>query len=57
MTAGQAHQWLLDHNLSYCLSSVIKNLTVLRKARLLSNGTDEFGSGYGLPEWSADAED
>jgi hypothetical protein len=57
MTAGQAHQWLQDHEIDYCHNSVVKNLSDLRKVRLLTNCTDGFGTGYGLPEWSRIAAD
>jgi hypothetical protein len=52
MTAGQVHQWLQDHGKDYTPSSVIKSLTELRGVGQLDNGTDEYGKGYGLPEWS-----
>lgn len=57
MTAGRAQQWLLDRGKEYSASTVEKCLHELKLSGRLDNTKDARGRGYGLTEWSVDADD
>jgi len=52
MTGSQAIQWMRDHDKPYSDSTVLKTLTIMAKeTHELSNASDRWGRGYGLPHW------